>query len=701
MSHHESQNTNRSNNPSFASILEKRFPRRDILRGGFAVAAASVFGGLGLAGCSDNDDDNNNNGGNATALGFAAVPKSLADVVSVPAGYTASVLYRLGDPIAAGVSDYSNDGTDDDFESRAGDHHDGLYYFGLSATDGKDPTSNSRGLLVMNHENITQAYLHEVEPSAAPRPEAEVRKEINCHGVSVIEVTRSAAGAWDYVQDSDFNRRITPFTPMDIRGPVRTSAFVSTPFSTTGTRVRGTVNNCANGFTPWGTYLTCEENWPFYFRRDAGDNANRSASDVAQLNRSGIAEGNAGNYAWTSVTGDDFRRWDLTVDTGGSATTDYRNEANGFGYVVEIDPYAPNSVPQKRTALGRFSHEGCWPAPAVAGQPLTFYSGDDNRGDYLYKFVSAENWNPADATAGLDAGDKYLDEGTLYVAKFNADGTGEWIALVQGTNGLTAAAAAFPFTTQAAVIVATRLAADTVGATRMDRPEWVAVNNTNGEVYMTLTNNSNRGINPAQPIDAANPRNYDAGTDSNVDLDGNVNGHIIRWREAGGLNAATTFTWDIFLFGARSSYPDAINVSKLDDSNDLSSPDGLWFSRTRNLVWIQTDDGAYTDTTNCMMLAAIPGTVGDGGSTTIGTQQTFVGKELGTDLRRFLVGPKECEITGIDSTPDGKTLFVNIQHPGEGGDPTDLTSTFPDGAGKRPRSATIVITKNDGGEVGF
>ena len=701
MSHPPSQNTNLSNNPSFESILEKRYPRRSILKGGFAAAASATFGGAALIACTDD----NNSGGvpgaqMISALGFDAVPRNLLDNVTIPNGYTATVLYRTGDPITAAVSAYANDGTDNDFELRAGDHHDALYYFGLSSTGAADPASNNRGLLVMNHENITDTYLHPVAPSPAPRPEAEVRKEINCHGVSVIEVSKDSSNNWSYNQSSSFNRRVTPFTVTELQGPVRGSEFVQTKFSPSGTLVRGTVNNCAHGYTPWGTYLACEENWPFYFRRDAGDDANRSADDAAQLARAGVRDGNSGNYAWTSVPGDEFQRWNATVNTATTATGDYRNEPNGFGYNVEIDPYAPGSRPQKRTAMGRFSHEGCWPAPAVAGQPVVFYSGDDNRGDYLYKFVSTENWDPADAGMGLAGGDKYLNDGTLYVARFNADGSGDWIALVQGENGLDASNALFTFDSQAAVIIATRLAADSVGATRMDRPEWAAVNPVNGEVYLTLTNNSNRGNNPAQPVDAANPRNYDSGTDANSDLDGNVNGHIIRWLEDGGMHASVSFKWDIFLFGARSSYGSDINLSGLDDSNDLSSPDGLWFARNSNLLWIQTDDGAYSDGTNNQMLAAIPGQMGDGAAMNVGGQTTFVGANLGTDLRRFLVGPNECEITGIDSTPDGRTIFVNIQHPGERGDTGNVTSNWPDGGSARPRSATIVITKDDGGVVG-
>lgn len=709
---HDDASTNLSRNPSIHDVLAVRFSRRQTLLSGLGAATTAILGGGLLSACSDNGNDEGEPTPPVTPpleLGFTAVAKSLADAVVVPAGYTARPLYRLGDPLVAGLAAYANDGTDANADQRAGDHHDGMSYFGLSATGTRDSASSTRGLLVLNHENITQSYLHPVAPTPAPRPEAEAFKEISCHGVSVIEVASSATGL-AYVQASGFNRRITPFTEIALSGPVAGSRFAVTRYSPGATRTRGTINNCANGYTPWGTYLTCEENWNGYFARASDDNARRSTAELALLSRYGLSQGARGNYQWATVVPADasntaYARWNASV-LGSSSTgsDDFRNEPNTFGYIVEIDPYAPASTPVKRTALGRFAHEGCWPAPAVAGQPVVFYMGDDSRGEYVYKFVSDALWDAADANAGLAAGAKYLDRGTLYVARFKADGSGEWVALVHGSNGLSEDNALFPFTSQAAVLVATRLAADSVGATKMDRPEWTAVNPKSGEVYVTLTNNSNRGS-TSQPVDAANPRSYDAVTDGNADLDGNVNGHILRWKEASDDHAATTFEWDVYLFGARASAPDTVNLSDLDDSNDLSSPDGLWFSRSSGLLWIQTDDGAYTDTTNCMMLAAVAGAVGDGDSVEVvsgtSTVTTYVGAKPGTHLRRFLVGPKECEITGLAETPDGKALFVNIQHPGENGSPAAVTSHFPDGGTTRPRSTTLVITRNDGGVIGI
>ena len=663
-------------------------------------------------------------------LGFNAVAKNLLDVVTVPAGYSVSVLYRLGDPINAATAAYANNGTDANFAARGGDHHDGMAYFGLGAATGlRDDTSSTRGLLAMNHENITAAYLHPNGPTAVGgvRPEAEALKEIEAHGVAVIEVLKGATG-WNYVQNSTFNRRITPNTPTDLRGPARGDAQLRTAFSPTGVAGRGTVNNCANGYTPWGSYLTCEENWAGYFRRSATDNAARTAREVVALNRYGVSQGAAGANNWASVVpavagSTVFAKWNASA-TAADATGDFRNEANQFGWVVEIDPYDAASTPRKRTALGRMGHEGAWPANFVAGRRPVFYMGDDSRGEYFYKFVSATPWVAADATAAdrLAIGDKYLDNGTLYVARYDATGQGVWLPLTFGTGAVTAANPAYAFANQADVLINARLAADAVGATKMDRPEWAAVNPVTGEVYLTLTN-TNAASRPLNATDAANPRHYnDPKGASNAAQFGNPNGHIIRLRETGDTPEATTFQWDIYAFGADSDLNAAnINLSGLDATNDFSSPDGLWFGRAQNasglvnpLLWIQTDDGALTDKTNCMMLVAQPGNVGDGGARTITntdatgatrSQSTFVGKAPGMSLRRFLVGPKECELTGIDSTPDGKTLFVNIQHPGENGTATAPSSFWPasqtGGTGSRPRSATIVITKDDGGVVGL
>ncbi|HKX77447.1 MAG TPA: alkaline phosphatase PhoX [Novosphingobium sp.] len=673
----------------------------------------------------------------AAALGFTSIAKNKNDVVTVPDGYKVTVMTRLGDPIIAGAAAYKNDGTDTDFASRIGDHGDALYWYGLNASGARDDNASVRGLMVQNHENLNVQYLHPNGPtnvSTGPRPEAEAIKEIEAHGVSVTEYAEGANRAWGYVQNSTFNRRVTPHTPMTFTGPVAGNALLKTAFSTDGTQGRGTINNCANGHTLWGTNLTCEENWAGYFKRGAADNTNRSAREITQLSRYGVSQGAGGSYAWATVTPSNaadtrFRRWDVTVDTTKAAdgTGDFRNEANQFGWVVEIDPYDKTIAPRKRTALGRLGHEGAWYGKFIAGKKLAVYLGDDSRGEYFYKYVSNATWDAADASAAnrIAVGDKYLNAGTLYVAKFNADGSGTWLPLVFGqvpARAATASDAAYTFQDQADILMHARLAADAVGATRMDRPEWTATNNVNGEIYLTLTNN-NASLRPLNGTDAANPRHYNdkRGT---TDQFGNPNGHILRLKENADDPAATGFAWDIYLFGADSAEADPanVNLSGLTANNDFSSPDGLWFARPQNasglvkpVLWIQTDDGAFTDKTNNQMLAAMPGTVGDGGPKTItnvgangtATQTTRVGAAA-TDatLKRFLVGPVECEITGVDTTPDGRTLFVGIQHPGENGTAAAPSSHWPDsqaggtvGATVRPRSAIVAITKNDGGVV--
>ncbi len=672
---------------------------------------------------------------NPAELGFTSVARNTNDVVTVPTGHTVTVLTRLGDPILAGAAAFANNGTDTNYAARIGDHGDALYYYGLSNAGVRDDFSSTRGLLVQNHENLSVLYLHPNGPTnltSGVRPAAEAIKEIEAHGVSITEIQDTGNRNWVVVNNSALNRRITPNTPVAFNGPVRGTAFLQTVGSPSGNTGTGTINNCANGFCEWGTNLTCEENWAGYFRRDntgaGADTANRTARELTALRRYGV-NSSRGNYNWASLAGTDpiYTRWDARAGTG-AATTDYRNEPNTFGWVVEIDPFNPNNAPRKRTALGRFAHEGAWLSNLVEGQRIAVYMGDDSRREYMYKFVSNAAWTEADRNRAdrLSVGDKYLDAGTLYVARFNNDGTGTWLPLVFGqvpTRPAVGTEPAYTFESQADILVNTRLAADAVGATPMDRPEWTAVNPANGEVYLTLTNN-NAALRPITDTNAANQRHYvePVGTGS---TSGNPNGHIIRMREAGNLPTATTFTWDIYLFGADSTDASAanVNLSGLTDQNDFSSPDGLWFARPQNpsgvgrpLLWIQTDDGAFTDRTNNQMLAALPGRVGDGGARTItntaangatASQATIVGTAAtSANLRRFLTGPLEAEITGVDTTPDGRTIFVGIQHPGEdASDPNAPSSNWPQSqagtATGRPRSAVVAVTRDDGGIIGL
>jgi len=715
-------NANPGTNPHFDDVLSARLSRRALLRGGTGVAAGVAMGSLALAGCATSVGSQ----APLVQLGFDPVAKSLDDAVQVPVGYRADVIVALGDPILAGVAAFRNDGTDLGFDKRSGDHHDGMEWFSLDANDRPSNKYASRGLIAMNHEATTDEklssfFLHADGGGATlPRKPSEVDKELMIHGLAVVEV-QARAGKWAYMPASSFNRRVTTMTPADIHGPARGSRHLVTRYSADATRTRGTLNNCGTGKTPWGTYVSGEENWFGYFHRDAKDDERRGKKDpsVVALDRYGRKAGAPSRHGWESAGAQDmYARWNNGA-IAASARDDYRNEMNAFGYIVELDPYDGSKALRKRTALGRMGHENATFATPVIGQPVVAYMGDDSRGEYIYKFVSSASWDARDAMPEnrLAVGDKYLDKGTLFVAKFKDDGTGQWLELSMN-NPIVAANPDFPFTSDADIAIFTRLAADAVGATRMDRPEWGGVNPRNGEVYFTLTNNSNRSVDGEMGVDAVNPRVYSDMKGSRKN-NGNVNGHIVRMAESRPWEAG--FRWDIYLFASEAGADKSnINLSNLSDANDLSSPDGLVFSNATGICWIQTDDGAYTDVTNCMLMAAIPGQVGDGGRKSLSYQRgdgsekrvdTFVGKaQTQASFKRFLVGPKGAEITGWCESPDGRAMFINIQHPGENtkmadvNDPAKYESQWPSnagyGAGKRPRSATIVITKIDGGRIG-
>ncbi|MDO6828754.1 PhoX family phosphatase [Poseidonibacter sp. 1_MG-2023] len=717
----DSISKNNSNNLTLEEITETRVSRRTLIKGGLAVVAGSFFG-MNLTGCGSSRNNTLSPVASTALLDFDSVAKNIDDMVTVPEGYSVQVLYRLGDPINSFTSEYSNDGSDTDFNYRAGDHHDGMAYFGMNKEGTfKDLSNSSRGLLCMNHENMTQIFMHTEDQRAAydktARPSPEIDKEVSAHGVSVIEIQKGNT-EFSINKNSVFNKRITAQTEININGPVKNHDLVKTKYSTTGDKTRGTLNNCANGLTPWGTYLTCEENWAGYFKRPESSILIDIKAQATQ-NRYMGSSASDGSYGWANSTtnNDLYDRWDITPK-GSDQIEDYRNAANTFGWVVEIDPFNPTSTPRKRTAFGRMGHEGAMPGLIKNGEPLVYYMGDDSKGEYIYKYVSTLNWDESDLNGGLDVGDKYLDDGKLFVAKFNDDGSGEWLELSMNNTDVTSYAS-YSFDDLGDILVNTRHAADAVKATPMDRPEWTGVHPNTGDIYITLTNNTNRGkaSGVSSELDASNPRYYTDDKDGKTSK-GNVNGHLIRMQEVGNSSSATAFNWDIYLFGAQADANENINISKLTDDNDFSSPDGLYFSQaSKGLMWLQTDDGYYTDVTNCMMLAALPGKYNDGKTTKIinksvpsnsnvdETITTYVGAEASnTNLKRFLVGPKECEITGITETPDGKAIFVNIQHPGEKtkdlSDTTSYGSHWPDASSSRPRSATIVITKDDGGIVG-
>ena len=656
---------NHSSNTPFHQVLAARMQRRTVMKGSVGAALASVMG-LGLAGCgSDDDDDNGSSTGGSSAntdLGFKAVAVSSDNEVVVPEGYSSVAFLPWGTPITGSYPEYKADGTNTgaDQEQQVGMHHDGLHFFPIDQKAGGN--SSTEGLLVMNHEYINQSALHANGPTNAGdnggvRPADEVRKEIAAHGVSVVHIKRDTNGTWDVVFGSPFNRRITGNTEMDIRGPVRGYSKLVTTYSPDATETRGTLNNCAMGPTPWGTYLAAEENWHGYF-------ANSDATQPREQTRHGV--GSSSRYDWelADSAADQYVRFNVST-TGAAATDDYRNEANTYGFMVEIDPFTPESKPQKRTALGRFGHEGVIFAPAKEGEPVVCYSGDDSRFEYIYKFVSSQPYYAA------TAGGYLLDEGTLYVARFNEDGSGDWLALDLDDADFASKVAAAEggmvgdiqfdgFENQADVLLNTRLAADIAGATTMDRPEWGAVDPNSGEVYFTLTNNSNRGQPGFDDVNAANPNSP------------NATGHIIRWTEEGSDHTATSFDWDIFVFAGEQGTETVVDgeaVVSLNDDNIFNSPDGLWFDYNGRL-WIQTDGSDADPYFNNMMLAANPET---------------------REIKRFFVGPQGCEVTGVVSTPDVKTMFVNIQHP---------DGNWPNAAESRPRDATVIVTKDDGGVIG-
>ncbi len=659
--HHEHGDevpSNRSANPTMYDVIEARTSRRGFLVGGLAAIATGVFG----------------NGLTARAalasttglLGFAPVPLSKDDTVVVPAGYKVQVLVPWGTPITGDMPAFvpgGNNGAEQAMQ--VGMHHDGMHFFPM---DG----SSTDGLLVFNHEYIEPRMLHAAKWAGqaldgetvvfgadGSRDADEVLKEMNAHGVSVVRVQRGADGQWGVVADP-MNRRVTALTEMALSGPAAGSAHLITKFSPDGLRTRGTLNNCAYGHTPWNTYMTAEENWAGYF-------VNADAEMPRDQKRYGISNEES-RYGWEKTAGgaDDAVRFSAAA-TAATAAEDYRNEPNTFGWMVEFDPFDPASVPVKRTHLGRFAHEGVVFAPAVAGKPVVCYSGDDSRFEYIYKFVSAAPYDPATANGDL------LDSGSLYVAKFNEDGSGEWLALVPGENGLTPENG---FADLADILVNTRLAADQAGATKMDRPEWGTVDGKTGEVYFTLTNNNRRDL---SQVDAVNPR-----AENNF-------GQIVRWNYDGADHSLTNFKWELFVIAGTPRNSLTFTDEILSDDNTFACPDGIWCDQNSRL-WIQTDMGDI-------------GPDQQGPLEPFGMNQMLAADPATGEIRRFLTGPWGQEITGVISTPDGTTMFVNVQHPGAHGTAEDYAagkfgSGFPDYNGSVPRSATLVITRDDGGVIG-
>ena len=471
----------------------------------------------------------------SSRLAFKQVAANTLDTVTVPEGYSWHIVAQWGDPMWSDSIpfDEATRGTGASQERSFGDNNDGMALF----------TNGGRNILAVNNEYTNRGIIHGNRESGLAENADDVRKSKAAHGVSIVEIEQND-GRWSIVVDSPYNRRITADTPMEITGPARGHDLLKTAADPTATNVLGTYNNCGNGETPWGTYLACEENFNGYYASSDPDN---TPSDA--LKRYGV-----GNEDWGYNWWQHDERFDISKTP---------NEPNRHGYIVEIDPLDPTSTPKKRTALGRFKHENAAVALAADGR-VVVYMGDDERGEFLYKFISEGKY-----TVGGD-NDGLLENGDLFVAKFSDDGKGDWVPLTPETTGMA---------TQAEICIHTRMAASAVGATTMDRPEWVACNPSRVEAYCALTNNKNRAVKPNKggdptPVNGPNPREK------------NLFGQVVRWQPAGGDHGANSFEWDLFVTAGNPvvhTGPEA-GSSNVNADNMFNSPDGLGFDTTGLLV---------------------------------------------------------------------------------------------------------------------
>ena len=604
----------------FDRIVEVALSRRELFKGVVAVGGIAALGHHFFnqpAVAAEN------------RFAFTPIAANAADDVTVPDGYTAQVVTRWGDPLWS-------DGAEFDHATR-GNAESQLKAFGDNIDGMEVYAHGDRMILVVNNEYTNRKVMWGNREEGKFETDDDILKGKAAHGVTVVEVKRDG-DKWGIVKDSEYNRRITPDTPMDITGPAAGHDLLKTAADPEGILSLGTWNNCGNGSTPWGTYLACEENFNGYY-----SSSDENFEFTPEMKRYSVSAKDRG-YGWAKVD----ERFDVSK---------HPNESNRNGYVVEIDPRQPDANPKKRTALGRFKHENAETVVNHDGR-IVVYLGDDERGEFLYRYVSNGVFAPGAST------DSLLDDGKLYAARFYDDGKGAWIELTPETTGMA---------DQAEICIHTRLAASAVGATTMDRPEWVAANPRAPEVYVALTNNKNRGIKPnaggdLTPAGGPNPRAE------------NHYGQVVRWRPADGDHTANDFDWDLYvLAGNPTVHDDQYGGSdNVDESNMFNSPDGLKFD-SNGLLWIQTD-GNYSNKEdfaghgNNQMLAADPAT---------------------GEIQRFLVGPNECEVTGLTWSPDRRTMFVGIQHPGERGN-----SHWPEGGDAVPRSAVIAITRDDGGLMG-
>ncbi|WP_248803930.1 PhoX family protein [Pseudomonas sp. MWU13-2100] len=575
-------------------------------------------------------------------LGFDSIAAATTDTLTLPPGYSANVLISWGQPLAKNgpAFDPGGNGSAKAQEVQFGDNNDGMSLFPF-------PGDDNRALMAINNEYTNYRYLY--PHGGQPQSLEDVRKAQASEGVSVIEIQRKD-DQWHFVQGSAYNRRIHGNTPIRFGGPAAGHPWLQTQADKQGRKVLGTFQNCANGKTPWGTYLTCEENFTDCF----GSSHAEQKFDAAQKRYGVVASSKEINWHTHDP------RFDMALNP---------NELNRHGWVVEIDPFDPQSTPVKRTALGRFKHENAALAETRDGRAVV-YMGDDERGEFIYKFISRDKINHKNPKANRDL----LDHGTLYVARFdNGDGNpdrpkgaGEWVELSFGKNGIDAGSG---FASQAEVLIHARLAASVVKATRMDRPEWIVVSPIDGQVYCTLTNNSKRG-DEGMPTGGPNPREK------------NVYGQILRWQAAGNDHGTDTFGWDLFVVaGNPAAHPGTAKAgsANITPQNMFNSPDGLGFDKAGRL-WILSD-GDYSNA---------------GDFAGMGNNQMLCADPASGEIRRFMVGPVGCEVTGISFSPDQKTLFVGIQHPGEAGN-----STFPEHLPNgKPRSSVMAIRRDDGGIIG-
>jgi hypothetical protein len=632
-------------NPHIQDVIARRLSRRSLFASFLATGAIAGLGSAFplrevLA-----------QGG--STLAFKSLALKIEQSHQVAEGYKADIVVRWGDPVAKGAKplDLANQTA----ASQAGQFGYNCDFIGyLPLPQGSQ--SSEHGLLWVNHEYTNGELMRPGVQSrgenakAADRPWTEV--EIAAHGGTVIEV-RKESGVWKYLPDSQYNRRITGMTEMTISGPAAGHARMKTSADPSGKKVLGMLNNCGGGVTPWGTVLTCEENFNGYFGGDAA----KAGREAANHKRYGIPAMERSWYGWAR----NHDRFNIDKEP---------NEPNRFGWVVEIDPYDPRFVPVKRTALGRMKHEAATCVVNKDGR-VVVYTGDDQAGDYVYKFVTRGTYNAQNRTANFGL----LDEGVLYAAKFNDDGSLEWIELVHGKNNLTAEKG---FASQADVLIEARRAADTVGATRMDRPEDVEANPVSGKVYVMLTNNSGRG--EKVPVDKANPRAK------------NAFGHIIEIIPPGGSgkdadHAATTGKWEMFVLAGNPA--EAAHAAKYHKDQ---AETGVWFAAPDNVafdpkgrVYVLTDQGS----------AQKRNKIPDG---------VFVcdAEGAGRGLFKMLFAcPIEAEMCGGVFTPDGKTLFLAVQHPAEGsnfGSPLTRWPDFKDGM--PPRPSVVAVHRPDGKEIG-